>query len=115
MIIATDQERYAAQNVILTAGAWAADFLRALLVPLEVRRKALFSYGVNNRDYAVGSGCPNSFYKLPAADFYEFSQIDRSGLKIAEHSGGQPVSDPLTLELAIDTDEQSRMERFLHD
>ncbi len=115
IIVVTDTERYAAQHLILTAGAWAADFLSALHVPLEVRRKALFWYDVSNRDYAVDSGCPTFFYELPEGDFYGFPQIDRSGLKIAEHSGGQLVSDPLNLELAIHSGDQSRIERFLHD
>ena len=115
VIVATDQERYAAQHIILTTGAWAADFLGALHLPLEVRRKALFWYDVNNRDYAVDSGCPTFFYELPEGDFYGFPQIDQFGLKIAEHSGGQPVSDPLNLDLAIDSGDQSRIERFLHD
>lgn len=115
VIVATDQGRYAAQHIILTAGAWAADFLKAMSIPLKVRRKALFWYDVNNQDYAVDSGCPTFFYELPEGDFYGFPQIDQFGLKIAEHSGGQPVSDPLNLELAIDADDQNRIERFLHD
>jgi glycine/D-amino acid oxidase-like deaminating enzyme len=36
-------------------------------------------------------------------------------MKVAEHTGGQPVSDPATVERNIDMNEQRRVEQFLSD
>ena len=114
-VVTTDQQRYAAQRLIVTAGAWAADLLKDTNISLEVRRKSLFWYETDQEAYSVESGCPTYFYETPAGEFYGFPKIDENGLKVAEHTGGQPVADPLALDRDIDAEDQERIENFLKE
>jgi sarcosine oxidase len=111
--VTTDQGHYTTTHLIVTAGAWATDLLGDLGIRFEVRRKALFWYDIADRTYSAADGCPAFFYEAPAGFFYGYPQIDHFGLKVAEHSGGQPVADPLTVNRALDPQDQQRVESFL--
>jgi sarcosine oxidase len=115
VVVTTEQESYAAERLVITAGAWAADLLANLGIRFAVRRKSVFWYQAADPVYSVQSGCPAFFYETPAGAFYGFPQIDRSGLKVAEHSGGQPVADPLTVNRELDPQDQKRVESFLRE
>jgi glycine/D-amino acid oxidase-like deaminating enzyme len=58
-------------------------------------------------------------YELPEGVFYGVPQIDAAGIKVAEHTGGSVVADPLSVERAVDAAEESRVAgfvgRFLRD
>ena len=45
--------------------------------------------------------------------FYGFPVSGPGGLKVAEHSRGQPVTDPLSVNRDVDPEEQLRIEAFL--
>jgi len=111
VIVTTDKARYATARLIITPGAWAADLLGDLGVRFTVRRKSLFWYEAPPV-YSV-EGCPIFLYETPTGIFYGYPQIDHFGLKVAEHSGGQVVSDPLTVNREIDPQDRRRVEDFL--
>jgi glycine/D-amino acid oxidase-like deaminating enzyme len=46
---------------------------------------------------------------------YGFPAIDARGVKIAEHTGGKPVHNPLQIDRTIDPAEQQRVEQVLAD
>ncbi len=115
IIVTTEQENYAADHLVITAGAWVADLLGSLGLRFEVRRKSLFWYQTADPIYSAQNGCPAFFYETPTGAFYGFPQIDHFGLKIAEHSGGQSVADPLTVNRELDPQDQERVESFLHE
>jgi glycine/D-amino acid oxidase-like deaminating enzyme len=97
--------------LIFTPGAWAADLLGDLGVRFTVRRKSLFWYEAPPAYRA--ESCPIFLYETPTGIFYGYPQIDHFGLKVAEHSGGQVVSDPLTVNREIDPQDRRRVEDFL--
>ncbi|HKA55388.1 MAG TPA: N-methyl-L-tryptophan oxidase [Candidatus Binatia bacterium] len=111
VVVTTDQARYAAARLVITPGAWAADLLGDLGVRFTVRRKSLFWYEAPPV-YGV-EGCPIFLYETPTGIFYGYPQIDHFGLKVAEHSGGQVVTDPLTVDREIDPQDRRRVEDFL--
>ena len=115
VIVATDQGNYAAERLIITPGAWAPALLGDLGVRFEVRRKSLFWYAVDDSAYSAAHGYPVFLHDTPAGVFYGYPQIDRFGLKVAEHSGGQPVADPLLVNREIDPQDQQRIESFLRE
>ncbi len=46
--------------------------------------------------------------------FYGFPAIDEHwGLKVAEHSGGEPIVDPAQLDRSIDLHDQARINAFV--
>jgi sarcosine oxidase len=112
VIVTTDKEHYAAARLIITPGAWAADLLGDLGVCFAVRRKSLFWYEASPI-YSVAQGCPIFLYETPTGVFYGYPQIDHFGLKVAEHSGGQVVTDPSTVNREIDLQDKQRVEDFL--
>ena len=115
VVVETDRGSYAADTLVVTAGAWAADLLQLPWVPLRVLRKSLFWYqpeAAVRRDHAAGS-LPCFAFDTPTGFFYGFPAIDDRGVKIAEHTGGTPVADPLKVDRAIDVGERARVEAVL--
>ncbi|WP_437200723.1 N-methyl-L-tryptophan oxidase [Planctomicrobium sp. SH664] len=111
--VTTDHDIYSAAHLVITAGAWAGHFLRELGVRFEVVRKPLYWYETKSSVYEYSRGAPGFFYELPDGYFYGFPQIDARGLKVAEHSGGEAVPDPLTVKRQELSHETRRVEKFL--
>ncbi|MGE4096094.1 MAG: N-methyl-L-tryptophan oxidase [Candidatus Binatia bacterium] len=110
--VTTDKRTYTAARVIIAPGAWASALLGDLGVSFTVRRKALFWYEAETH-YRVDTGCPLFLYELPEGIFYGYPQIDSTGVKVGEHSGGQQVEDPLLVERSIDPQDRHTVENFL--
>jgi monomeric sarcosine oxidase len=111
--VQTDRGELQAGRLIVTAGAWATTLLHGLSVQLEVRRKSLFWFHAESPEYEVASGLPVFLFELPAGVFYGFPKLDEQGVKVAEHSGGCVVNDPLDLDRSVDMIEQQRVTDFL--
>ncbi len=111
--VQTSVGNFSTSRLIVAAGAWAGPLLSDLGVSLEVRRKSLFWYEVENDFYAASNNFPTFFFELPEGMFYGFPQIDGRGVKLAEHTGGESVADPLQLDRSLHRDEQQRIEAFL--
>jgi glycine/D-amino acid oxidase-like deaminating enzyme len=56
---------------------------------------------------------PTFFFELPQGMFYGFPAVDELGVKLAEHSGGRIVGDPLTVDREIDSAEEEKLREFL--
>ena len=110
--VTTNRGSYSAARVIITPGAWAPDLLGDIGMRFEVRRKSLFWYDAPH-EYHASHGCPVYLYETPAGAFYGFPQADTWGLKVAEHSGGQVISDPLTVDRNINSQDRAGVENFL--
>jgi monomeric sarcosine oxidase len=102
------QGEVAAKQLVITAGAWASRLLAELQVALTVRRKSLFWFATDLSDYTA-ENCPVFLFELPQGVFYGFPKLDDRGLKIAEHSGGQTIENPLDVNRSIDPGERQRL------
>jgi monomeric sarcosine oxidase len=102
-----------AERLIIAAGAWAGKLLAELKLELHVRRKSLFWYEPIRGDHVAASRMPVFLYELPGGVYYGFPMIDPRGVKVAEHSGGHEVDDPLSVDRTIDMDEQQRVSDFI--
>ncbi len=111
--VRTERETFHADRLLITAGAWAGPLLRDLSCRLEVRRKPQYWYQTNRNAYRAEDGCPAFLYELPEGVFYGFPRIDGHGLKVAQHSGGRIVDDPLAVDREVDPQDQKRVEQFL--
>lgn len=111
--VSTDQGPITTRKLVITPGAWASDLLPGVSVPWRVLLKQLYWFAPRDDRYrAGGTGC-TFFYELPWGMFYGFPQVDDYGVKVAEHSGGQAVSDPLHADRSPDLVNQQRVETFL--
>jgi len=112
VVVETDRGSYAADRLVVTPGAWAADLLQLPSLPLRVLRKSLFWYGPEAavRGNHAAENLPCFAFDAPTGFFYGFPSIDARGVKIAEHTGGTPVDDPLAVDRGIDARERARLE-----
>lgn len=115
VIVETDRGTVSADRLVLTPGPWAADLLRMPCLPLQVLRKSLFWYEPSAGPAVTAGEFPCFAFDAPTGFYYGFPALDDRGLKIAEHSGGRPIADPLEVDPTIDAGEQSRVEAVLAD
>ena len=111
--VRTDRNTYSAGKLVITAGAWATDLLASLGIKLRVLRKHLHWYESDDSCYREDNGCPAFFYDVPGGHFYGFPQIDQRGLKVADHTGGTEISDPLADDRSREPADVQRVEQFL--
>ncbi|MDC0035433.1 N-methyl-L-tryptophan oxidase [Chloroflexi bacterium] len=112
--VTTNEGVFTADRIIVTAGAWAGELVKGLRVNLTVVRKPLFWFQSDNV-YELDSGCPAFFYETPEGSFYGFPSIDELGLKVAEHTGGEPVLDPLEVDRSKHRKDEAKIEYFLQE
>lgn len=112
--VQTDLATYTADRLVVTAGAWASQLLADLGIPFEVRRKPLYWFHTRSDAYRADRGCPGFFFQLPEGCFYGFPQIDAVGVKVAEHTGGPVVADPLAVDRGLDQQDMQRVARFVN-
>lgn len=115
VVVETDQDSYQADRLIVTAGAWAGQLLADLGIPLEVRRKPLYWFRTTTNAYRPESGCPGFLFDLSHGCFYGVPQIDSAGVKVAEHTGGSVVRDPLAVDRAVDLQDERRVASFVSE
>lgn len=111
--VRTSEGEFTAAHLIIAAGAWAGDLLGEMnSPPLRVLRKHVYWYGGNGPEYREASGFPTFLFELPQGVFYGFPEIG-GGLKVAEHSGGVEISDPLHDPRLPDAADETRVREFL--
>ncbi|MCA9113755.1 MAG: N-methyl-L-tryptophan oxidase [Planctomycetaceae bacterium] len=102
-----------AKCLILTAGAWSSRVTKNLPVPLSVVRKSQVWFPAAGPEYAAGSGAPAFYFELDTGIFYGFPSFDGSTCKVACHSGGEPVADPLQLDRELHSEDVAPLTDFL--
>ncbi|MCE9553592.1 MAG: N-methyl-L-tryptophan oxidase [Planctomycetes bacterium] len=105
-------ETLSAARLIVTAGPWAASLLTDLGVELAIERRVQHWYA-SSPAYAATAGFPAYLFELPDGIFYGFPSFDARGVKVAEHTGADPVADPLALERKLRASDSPRVEGFL--
>ena len=102
-----------ADRLVLCPGAWAADLLPevARRAGLHVVRKTLL--WLPRRDGDTAAPTSTFFVELPYGGFYGFPCLDGETVKLAEHTGGDPVEDPLALDRALKTSDVENPARFV--
>lgn len=111
--IDTNQGRLETERLIVAAGPWTQQVLVELDFHFEVIRKQQQWFQIDRVDAKYENGFPCYLFETDDGCFYGFPELDRLGIKVAEHSGGQVVVDPSNLDRNVDLQDQSRCERFL--
>ncbi len=115
VVVETDAGPLAAAKLVLCPGPWADGLLKLRHLPLTVLRKSLFWYEpptAHVPNFDVGA-LPCFAFDTPAGFFYGFPRVDDRGVKLAEHTGGRSVSDPLDVDRSVDPLEQARIEEWI--
>ncbi len=114
VVVDTDAGRFAAARLVLCPGSWAPDLLRLPQVPFVVLRKWLFWYRPTpaNAAHFAPHALPCFAFDTRAGFFYGFPQLDDRGVKLAEHTAGRVVTDPLADGQDPEPADQSRVEAW---
>jgi monomeric sarcosine oxidase len=115
VVVETDRGKYRSAKLVISPGAWATTLLADLGIPLRVVRKHLHWFANDDVRLRADRGCPAFFYETPQGYYYGFPQFNESGVKAAEHSGGDTVTDPLAVDRSLDAAELNRVQAFLAD
>ena len=109
----TDSGEYRARSLIVTAGAWASRCVADLGVPLNVVRKFVAWFPIREGEFRAEQGIPTFYFEFPHGTFYGFPSLDGMTIKVAEHSGGEPVTDPASVDRAMHSSDVERLRPFL--
>lgn len=117
--VTTDQATFRGKRLIFCPGAWAEELLGEQLknrgVPLKVIRKHQHWFQLEDDRATLAANCPTFFFETQEGYFYGFPAIDdEGGVKLAEHSGEDVVTDPLNINRDLDQLDLSRVQHFMH-
>ena len=111
--VRTDRATFEAGRLVLALGAWAGDALADPNIHFETVAKTLYWYEAPLAVHAADGGCPVFLYELSDGVFYGVPRVSDRGMKVAEHTGGHPVADPLAGDRRLDQAEGARVDRFV--
>ncbi|HYO29490.1 MAG TPA: N-methyl-L-tryptophan oxidase [Thermomicrobiales bacterium] len=90
--VQTDTATYHGKTLVVAAGAWASAVLSDIGLPLQVLRKTLWWLEVEDQELFSPDRFPVFIADSELGEIYGFPVVDRFGLKIANHAGGDPTS-----------------------
>ena len=104
------------QKLLIAAGAWSGNLLRQYGVPLQVLRKYQYWFDPKSDRCDAQNGFPCFFFETPAGYYYGVPNVVEggvaSGVKVARHSGGLPLSNASPPEIDIDEEDLSLVQSF---
>ncbi|MSR57020.1 MAG: N-methyl-L-tryptophan oxidase [Planctomycetaceae bacterium] len=127
--VRTDRGDYLASRLIVTAGPWAQEMLAASEAAvcgagptrqasgrwsdwLRVVRKPVFWFAAGPQ-YDCAQGNSTFFFETAAGQFYGFPRIDGQTIKVAEHTQGDAVADPLAVDRDLHAADLAPVAAFL--
>jgi monomeric sarcosine oxidase len=102
--VITDQGLERCERLVVAAGPWSGSLLEGSRLDLQVLRKHQYWFQTDQPGYEHEDGFPCFFHETPAGFFYGFPSIDGSGVKVARHSGGEPIDQPQQTHVSDDAD-----------
>lgn len=105
--------RYRTRRLVITAGPWSPTLLEGGAFGLQVVRKQQQWFQIDRHEIHQANGGCCFLVDTTAGCFYGFPQIDQLGMKVAEHSGGQPTVAPEELHRGLDADDLARAQNFV--
>lgn len=111
--VETDRETYLAGKLVVTSGPWTSQILGELGVPLKVLRKPVFWFPAAEPHFQRAIGNPTFFFDVPDGQFYGFPALGSDLIKVAEHTGGDPLEDPTQVDREFHPQDLERLAPFL--
>ena len=93
--VETDQGTEYADRLLIAAGSWSGELLGTLDLKLSILRKSLYWFDPDQSGYGLEDGFPCFFQETPQGFFYGFPSVDRGGVKVARHTGGESIDSPI--------------------
>ncbi len=112
VVVRTAKGTYEAARLIVAAGAWSGPLLRDLDVTLRVVRKVSGWFPVSGSMVRSGECLSDLLFRARRSAFYGFPSLEGVTIKAAEHSGGEPVADPATVDRTVRPADAASLQRF---
>lgn len=106
-------EKLKTERLVVCAGPWSSHFVGDLGIDINVVRKQQHWFQLDRIDIKYENRFPGFLIEDGDGCFYGLPEIDYLGMKVAEHSGGEPVDDPAAVNRDCDMSELQRTERFM--
>jgi sarcosine oxidase len=113
--VRTDRATYSAAAGVLTCGAWSGQLLEDYAKLITVRRKTLFWHPIKSEIWSDPVRSPLFLIDLPEGQFYGFPSVDGQTIKVAEHTGGETIADPLMLACDSVANDEQAVSRFVRE
>ena len=92
--VVTDRGVEKAAQLVIAGGPWTRSLLPQLSTKLQILRKHLYWFQPETDGFREQDGFPCFFHETDNGFFYGFPCFNGDGVKIARHSGGQPIEAP---------------------
>ena len=96
--VVTDRGHYRAGSLIIAPGSFVPGLLPELDVAWEIVRKPLFWFPARSGLYDHSQGSGVFFLETSGGEFYGFPSLDGETVKVAEHTAGLEITNPLTVD-----------------
>ncbi len=113
VVFRTTTGEFRALRAVLAAGPWSSQLIGDLGLDLRVVRKQQQWFQMDRPDVHEANGLSCFLFDQPDGVFYGFPAIDSLGVKVAEHSGGDAVSDPTMVDRELHDVEYQRVLDFV--
>ena len=92
--VVTDHGVEKAAQLVIAGGPWTRTLIPSLSPWLQILRKHLYWFQPAGHGFREKDGFPCFFHETDNGFFYGFPCFNGTGVKIARHSGGQPIEAP---------------------
>lgn len=92
--VVTDHGIEKAAQLVIAGGPWTRTLIPSLSPWLQILRKHLYWFQPAGHGFREKDGFPCFFHETDSGFFYGFPCFNGTGVKIARHSGGQPIEAP---------------------
>jgi sarcosine oxidase len=111
--VVTKRGRYAAERLVITAGAWATRFLADIGVSFSVTRQTPLWFNVSQPDNFRRDRFPCFCVDAAEGFFYGFPMLDSLGVKLALHYGADELRDPSAVDWQVHSADEAPLRRFV--
>ena len=114
VVVRTGDSSFAAERLIICAGAWTNQLMPDVEMTLEILAKQQQWFQIDRVEQKLVNQFPVVLIEEPDGEqFYCLPEIDSLGMKVCRHTGGVTISDPKELDRSLDKEELTRCESFL--
>ncbi len=110
--IKTKRGCYSAGAAVVTSGAWTGQLLSDYAQHISVLRKTLCWFPVTSGNWIRKDRAPLFFVDAPESQFYGIPSVDGETIKVGMHTGGEVVSDPMTLSRQVTNEDERPISHF---
>jgi len=105
--------RYQADRLVVCAGPWTARLVPGLGIPIAVRRKVMMWFDAPDDRYRLDHGFPVFCFDTAEGFYYGYPALADGLLKVARHTGGQPVDHPSRIDRSLQLEDRMEVVEFM--